>query len=391
VTEAAAPPGAGDGTPVRITRLMLSRFRSYTQLDLSVAGGLIVLTGANGAGKTNVLEALSLLSPGRGLRRAALDDMASNQGDGSFAVAIEAVGALGAVLLGTGIDGSGETGSRKCRVDREPVGSAAAFADHLRLVWLTPAMDAVFMGPASDRRRFLDRLVLAVDAEHGTRVNALERALRNRNRLLEDLGADARWLDAAEREVAELAVAVAAARADAVCRLARLIETEIDPDSPFPFARLALDGDIENAVLDEPALQVEDGYRRRLREGRARDRAAGRTLVGPHLTDLLVVHGPKGITADQASTGEQKALLIGLVLAHARLVARLSGHAPLILLDEVAAHLDPARRQALFDRLEAFGAQVWMTGADPAAFTAIADRAEVLEVRPGRIDRMAPA
>ncbi len=379
--------GATGAKPVSITRLILSRFRSYDQLDLTVSGRMVVLTGQNGAGKTNVLEALSLLSPGRGLRRAALTDMASSRGDGSFAVAVEAIGAQGDVLLGTGIDASGDTGSRKCRVDREPVGSAAAFAEHVRLVWLTPAMDAVFMGPASERRRFLDRLVLAVDAEHGTRVNALERALRNRNRLLEDGGTEARWLDAAEREVAELAVAVAAARADAVRRLAALIEAEAEPESPFPFARLALDGELENAVLDEPAVQVEDAYRRVLREGRGRDRAAGRALAGPHLTDLLVLHGPKGITADQASTGEQKALLIGLVLAHARLVARLSGQTPLILLDEVAAHLDPVRRLALFDRLEAFGTQVWMTGADPAAFAAIADRAEVLEVRSGRIDR----
>ncbi len=379
--------GAIGAKPVSITRLILSRFRSYDQLDLTVSGRMVVLIGQNGAGKTNVLEALSLLSPGRGLRRAAFTDMASSRGDGSFAVAVEAIGAQGDVLLGTGIDASGETGSRKCRVDREPVGSAAAFAEHVRLVWLTPAMDAVFMGPASERRRFLDRLVLAVDAEHGTRVNALERALRNRNRLLEDGGTEARWLDAAEREVAELAVAVAAARADAVRRLAALIEAEAEPESPFPFARLALDGELENAVLDEPAVQVEDAYRRILREGRGRDRAAGRALAGPHLTDLLVLHGPKGITADQASTGEQKALLIGLVLAHARLVARLSGQTPLILLDEVAAHLDPMRRLALFDRLEAFGTQVWMTGADPAAFAAIAGRAEVLEVRSGRIDR----
>ena len=369
----------------RVLRLILSRFRSYPALDLSVDAMMIALVGQNGAGKTNVLEALSLLTPGRGLRRAEFADMASESGDGGFAVAAEAVGALGAVLLGTGLDPAAETGGRRCRIDREPVGSAAAFADHLRVVWITPSMDGLFMGPASERRRFLDRLVLAVDAEHGSRVNALDRALRNRNRLLEDYGNDGRWLDAAEREVADVAVAVAAARADAVRRLAALIEAEDDPGSPFPFARLALDGALENAVLDEPALAVEDRYRQILRDNRPRDRAAGRTLEGPHLTDLLVVHGPKGLSADRASTGEQKALLVGLVLAHARLVARLSGWAPLVLFDEVAAHLDPVRRRALFERLRQFGAQVWLTGADPAAFAEIVDQAQIFEVTPGVI------
>jgi DNA replication and repair protein RecF len=369
----------------RITRLILTSFRSYPRLDLAVDAAMVVLTGQNGAGKTNVLEALSLLTQGKGLRRADLEDMASEDGTGSFAVAVEVDGALGPAHLGTGLEGP-EAGPRKYRVDRQPVSSAAAFADHLRLVWLTPSMDGLFAGSAGERRRFLDRLVLAVDAGHGARVNALERALRSRNRLLED-NADLRWLDAAEHEVADLAIAVAASRADTVRRLAGLIEEEIDPTSPFPHARIALDGAIENAVLDEPALAVEERYRQILRDGRPRDRAAGRTLEGPHLTDLLVVHGPKGIAADRASTGEQKALLLGLVLAHARLVARLAGMAPIVLLDEVAAHLDPSRRAALYDRLESFGAQVWLTGADPGAFEAIADRAAVYRVTPGRVER----
>ena len=369
----------------RLTRLILTRFRSYARLDLTLDAGMIVLTGPNGAGKTNVLEALSLLTPGKGLRRADFADMASSEGDGSFAVAVEADGALGPVHLGTGLE-DGEGGPRKCRIDRMPVASPSAFADHLRVVWLTPSMDGLFAGSAGERRRFLDRLVLAVDAGHGARVNALERALRSRNRLLEDPRADGRWLDAAEHEIADIAIAVAAARADTVRRLAALIEAEADPASPFPFARLALDGAIENAVLDEPALAVEERYRAGLREARSRDRAAGRTLDGPHLTDLMVVHGPKGIAAERASTGEQKALLLGLVLAHARLVERLAGMAPFILLDEVAAHLDPMRRSALYDRLESFGAQVWLTGADPAAFDAVRERAQVLTVAPGHID-----
>lgn len=369
----------------RITRLILTSFRSYPRLDLAVDAGMVVLTGQNGAGKTNVLEAISLFTQGKGLRRVDLEDMASEDGPGSFAVAAEVEGALGLAHLGTGLEGP-DSGPRKYRVDRQPVSSATSFADHLRLVWLTPSMDGLFSGSASERRRFLDRLVLAVDAGHGTRVNALERALRSRNRLLEDPRADQRWLDAAEHEVADLAIAVAASRADTVRRLAGLIEEEIDPASPFPHARIALDGAIENAVLDEPALAVEERYRQTLREGRARDRAAGRTLDGPHLTDLLVVHGPKGIAAERASTGEQKALLLGLVLAHARLVARLAGMTPIVLLDEVAAHLDPMRRAALYDRLESFGAQVWLTGADPSAFEAIAGRAAVYRVTPGRVE-----
>ncbi|OCC01010.1 DNA replication/repair protein RecF [Labrys sp. WJW] len=369
----------------RITRLILTSFRSYPRLDLAVDAGMVALTGQNGAGKTNVLEAISLFTQGKGLRRVDLEDMASEDGPGSFAVAAEVEGALGPAQLGTGLEGP-ENGPRKYRVDRQPVSSAASFADHLRLVWLTPSMDGLFSGSAGERRRFLDRLVLAVDAGHGTRVNALERALRSRNRLLEDPRADQRWLDAAEHEVADLAIAVAASRADTVRRLAGLIEEEIDPASPFPHARIALDGAIENAVLDEPALAVEERYRQTLREGRPRDRAAGRTLDGPHLTDLLVVHGPKGIAAERASTGEQKALLLGLVLAHARLVARLAGMTPIVLLDEVAAHLDPMRRAALYDRLESFGAQVWLTGADPSAFEAIAGRAAIYRVTPGRIE-----
>jgi DNA replication and repair protein RecF len=310
------------------------------------------------------------------------------EGDGSFAVAVEAEGAVGPVHLGTGLE-AGTEGPRRCRIERVPVGSAAAFAEHLRVVWSTPAMDGLFAGPPGERRRFLDRLVLAVDADHGARVNALDRALRNRNRLLEDGRADPRWLDAAEHEVADLAIAVAASRADTVRRLAALIEDGAKTDTAFPFARLALEGPIEAAVLSEPAVTVEARYREALAAGRARDRAAGRTLEGPHLTDLVVAHGPKGIAAAQASTGEQKALLVGLVLAHARLVARLAGMTPIVLLDEVAAHLDPDRREALFERLAAFGAQVWLTGADPQAFAALPEGAQRFRVTPGRVEPLA--
>jgi DNA replication and repair protein RecF len=375
-------------TAARIRRLSLTNFRSYRAASLRLDAQLAVLVGPNGAGKTNLIEAISFLAPGRGLRRATLDEVAFSEGDGSWAVAAELEGALGLATLGTGIGPQltdAETSSRKCRIDGEPAPSAAAFTDHVSVVWMTPAMDSLFGGPASERRRFLDRLVLAVDGTHSTRVNALERSLRSRNRLLEQPNADAHWLDAIEHETAEVAVAVAAARAETVRRLAAALARNRDPASPFPWAGIALDGWIENALLELPATEVEDRYRAALRESRARDAAAGRTTDGPHLTDLEVLYGPKGIAAAQASTGEQKALLIGLVLAHAGLVAEMTQHAPLLLLDEVVAHLDPGRRVALYDALTTLDAQVWMTGADPAPFADVASRAQMFVVSPGRV------
>ena len=374
-------------TAAFVRRLTLTNFRSYraAQIVLDRAGP-VVLTGANGAGKTNLIEAISLLAPGRGLRRATLDEVASSDGDGSWAVSADIEGMLGLVTLGTGIDapaGENATPARRCRIDREPAGSAAAFADHLRVVWLTPAMDPLFNGAASERRRFLDRLVLAVDAQHGARVSALERSLRSRNRLLEAPDPDPHWLDAVEHETAELAVAVAAARAETVSRLAGALDAARGEAPEFPMPDIALDGWMERLLTDHSAVAIEDRYRSLLKDSRARDAAAGRALDGPHLSDLKVVHAAKGIPAADASTGEQKALLIRLVLAHARLITEMTGYAPVLLLDEVVAHLDPARRAALYDALAALGAQVWMTGADPAAFGDILIRAQAFTIRPG--------
>jgi len=243
------------------------------------------------------------------------------------------------------------------------------------------------MGPASERRRFLDRLVLAVDAEHQGRVNALERALRSRNRLLEDPRPDPHWLDAVEHETAELAVAVAAQRAETVHRLQAALASR--KDDAFPSAEIALDGWMERLLPDHPAVEIEERYRGILKNNRARDAAAGRTLAGPHLTDLAVTYSPKSIPAADASTGEQKALLIGLVLAHAGLLAEMTGFAPVLLLDEVVAHLDPDRRLALYEALARLGAQVFMTGADPAAFAEVAPRAAVFTVNSGQVQRSA--
>jgi len=378
-------------TASRIHRLTLTHFRNYRAASLQARGDVVVLVGPNGAGKTNCIEAISFLSPGRGLRRATLEDVADNQGDGSWAVSAEVEGALGLATLGTGIDAPGadtSATSRRCRIDREPVTSAAAFGDHLRMVWLTPSMDGLFLGPASERRRFFDRLVLAIDSEHSARVSALDRSLRSRNRLLEVRNYDDHWCDAIERETAELAVAVAAMRGQTVTRLAAMLRARGET-SPFPSALIMLDGWMENALMSESATSVEDRYREILRNNRARDAIAGRTLDGPHLTDLQVIYAPKNMPARDASTGEQKALSIGLVLAHASLVAEMTGITPLLLLDEVVAHLDPDRRTALFDELSRLGAQVWMTGADPAAFSDIGASGEVFAVDSGRIARRA--
>src|ERR1700733_13651687 len=373
----------------RIQRLSLTHFRNYRAASLQARGDVVVLVGPNGAGKTNCIEAISFLSPGRGLRRATLDDVADIQGDGSWAVSAEVEGALGLATLGTGIDAPGsEAGvsGRRCRIDREAVSSATAFGDHLRMVWLTPSMDGLFTGAASERRRFFDRLVLAIDSEHSARVSALERSLRSRNRLLEVRNYDDHWCGAIERETAELAVAVAAMRGQTASRLAAMLRGR-GQASAFPAAEIALDGWMENALMSEPATAVEDRYRGILRENRARAAIAGRTLDGPHLTDLQVVYAPKNMPARDASTGEQKALLIGLVLAHAGLVSEMTGIAPLLLLDEVVAHLDPVRRAALFGELSTLGAQVWMTGADPAAFADVGPSGEIFSVEAGQITR----
>jgi DNA replication and repair protein RecF len=379
-----------DMTAAFIQRLALTNFRSYHAAQISLDHvGAVVLTGANGAGKTNLIEAISLLAPGRGLRRATIEELAFSEGDGAWAVSAETEGMLGLATLGTGIDppaGEDSAPIRKCRIDREGVGSAAAFADHLRVVWLTPAMDPLFNGPASERRRFLDRLVLAVDAQHSSRVAALERSLRSRNRLLENASNDPHWLDAVEHETAEVAVAVAAARAETAKRLAVALYAARTQAPEFPQAEIALQGWMEQLLPDHSAVEIEDRYRTLLKENRARDAAAGRTLDGPHLSDLAVTHAAKRIPAADASTGEQKALLIRLVLAHASLIKQMTGFAPVLLLDEVVAHLDPARRAALYDALSSLGAQVWMTGADPAAFGDVVGRANLFVIRNGSVE-----
>ncbi|TGQ05530.1 DNA replication/repair protein RecF [Mesorhizobium sp. M2E.F.Ca.ET.219.01.1.1] len=369
-----------------ISKLKLTNFRNYAALSLDLIPGAVVLSGDNGAGKTNLLEAISFLTPGRGLRRAPYADVAREGGDGGFALHARIEGPEGQVEIGTGISGgdaAGE-GGRKVRINGAPARSAEDMLEWLRVVWLTPAMDGLFPGPAADRRRFLDRLVLAIDPGHGQRALDYEKAMRGRNRLLTEGSRDGAWFDAIETQMAETGVAIAAARAELVRLLAAMID-RLPGSGPFPQADISLAGDLESALGDAAAVDVEERYRAALANGRERDRAAGRTLDGPHRSDLVVRHRPKSMPAELCSTGEQKALLVGIVLSHARLTGEMSGLTPILLLDEIAAHLDAGRRAALFSILEELNCQAFMTGTDAALFSSLAGRAQFLTVDHGSV------
>jgi len=365
---------AEDPAPARLTRLQLTDFRNYAAAGLAADAAHIVLCGPNGAGKTNVLEAVSLLSPGRGLRRATFADMARQGGSGGWTVHARLERAGEESAIGTGL--AAGASSRQVRVN-----GAEARPDDLtaivRVLWLTPAMDGLFTGSASDRRRFADRLALALFPAHGRRANAYERAMRQRNRMFEDGVGDPSWFDAVEREMAEHGSALTKARLELLVRLNAQQAVRERQGADFPRASLSLTGETDDADAD--------AFAARLAQGRARDRAAGRALVGPHRADLEVTHVDKDMPAALASTGEQKALLIGIVLGHAALVARMTGEAPILLLDEVAAHLDPARRAALYETLDGLGAQTMMTGTDESLFTALGDRAARFHVAAGAI------
>jgi DNA replication and repair protein RecF len=371
---------------VLLAALTLSNFRNYAELNVALGSPLVVLTGPNGAGKTNLLEAISLLTPGRGLRRAPFSEISRQGSDGSWAVAADIERDGVATRIGTGLAAviPGETPARRVRINAAAAASTEALLDYLRVLWLTPAMDGLFTGPAAERRRFLDRLVLAVDPEHGGRVRDFERLLAQRNRLLDEGGAAA-WLDAVEIELAGKAVAVALARAETVALLSTRIAAQAAAAPAFPVAHIAVTGPFEAAIRGKSAAEAELWYRRALAAARIADRSAGRTLEGPHRSDLEVVLAEKAMPAALSSTGEQKALLIGLILAHAGLTAEMSGMVPILLLDEVAAHLDPERRAALFARLAALGGQAFMTGTDPALFAALPGEAARYEVSAGRI------
>jgi DNA replication and repair protein RecF len=372
-----------------ITRLTLTDFRNYETLRINPAMPLIALTGQNGAGKTNVLEALSLLVPGRGLRGSALNVIARLGGSSSWAVAAEITVPQGEYKIGTGFEGDplaedgGSTG-RSAMIDGEIQRSPGALSNFLKMMWLTPAMDRLFAGPASDRRRFFDRLVINFDTHHGARVSAFEKLMRERNFLLQDPRCDYAWLTSIEAQMAEQAIAIAASRNEAATVLARHYAGHAD-SSPFPWGILQLTGEIEALVSAKPAVQAEAEYAMILQDSRNLDRAQSRTLKGPHRTDFSVLHGPKSQSAELCSTGEQKALLIGLILAQARAVKEVVGAAPVLLLDEVAAHLDVYRRKGLFEALTALGVQAWMTGTDASLFSEAGEASILYHVEHGNI------
>jgi DNA replication and repair protein RecF len=353
-----------------LTRLTLTDFRSYGAASVEPGSGFVVLTGDNGAGKTNILEAVSLLAPGRGLRGSPLGEMARKGGAGGFSVSAR----LGDIDLGTGTLATAPE-RRIVRINTA-TSSATALSEWLSIVWLTPAQDRLFSESAGERRRFLDRLVLALNPGHAHHATRYEAAMRQRNRLLAEDHADADWLAALELAMGEHGAAIAESRAALVESLSTRIAAE--PDSVFARAGLSLTG------WDGGDLP------RDLAASRARDAAAGRTLIGPHRQDLTVTHLSKQQPAAQSSTGEQKALLLGIILAHADLVAEQVQRRPILLLDEVAAHLDPSRRAALFERLDYGGGQVWLTGTEAALFTGTPPTATHYSVADGTVRRCDP-
>src|SRR5438270_5254079 len=372
---------------VGVTRLVLTNFRNYREARLTLGTEPVVLTGPNGAGKTNLLEALSFLAPGRGLRGAKLTEIDRRPAFGreapdlGWAVAAIIATRHGPIRLGTGRDGAASE-KRVVRIDGEPARSQAALGERLGVVWLTPLMDRLFLEGPSGRRRFLDRLVFGFDPVHASRVNAYEQALRERSRLLRDGPADPAWLAALEQVMAEQGVAVAAGRRETVQRLDRACA---EAEGPFPRARLVLAGTVENWLEAAPALAVEAEFASALAGNRQSDAQSGGALIGAHRSDVHVSLAEQGIAAELASTAEERALLIWLRLAHARLQQAVRGEPPLLLLDEVAAHLDASRRAALFDALLRLDSQAWLTGTDEALFAPLRHEAQFLSVRDGQL------
>jgi DNA replication and repair protein RecF len=368
-----------------LSRLRLTDFRNYRHLTIDLDGRPVVLTGENGAGKTNLLEAISLLSPGRGMRGTPFVDLARFDGSSLWAVSARLQGPDGPIDVGTGLelspDGSPVSG-RIVKIDGHPVKGSGKLSDLVQIVWLTPTLDGLFTGAASERRRFLDRLIIGLDPGFRQLSNQFERAMRQRNKLLDTGSRDDSQFSGLETLMAETGAALAAARLEAVDHLAHAIISKwpaITPEgkqSPFPWSTLTLEGELEHDLRIMPSAEAEDHYLRALRENRERDRAAKRTLIGPHRSDFLTGHGPKKIPAKFCSTGEQKALLVGLILAHAELLRDLHGTAPIILLDEISAHLDESRRKALFKEILSLSSQAFMTGTDADIFSPFGDGAQ---------------
>ncbi|WP_245906637.1 DNA replication/repair protein RecF [Teichococcus aestuarii] len=371
-----------DNTPaLQLRRLMLQDFRSYAALDQGFTARIVVIAGPNGVGKTNLLEAISLLSPGRGLRMARGAELGRREGDEglSWAIAGHFEGRAGPLVIGTGA-GAGQD-RRSFRLDGAAIRNQAELSAHIAMLWLTPQMDRLFQEGASGRRKFLDRLVWSLEPTHARDVAAHDAAMTQRNRLLAEGRRDAAWLAALEDTMARHGVAAIAARRAMAGQLNAVLAEGVA--GAFPAARLELLCPIADALAERPALAVEEQLRAGLQADRARDAAAGGARQGAHRTDLRMLLLPKAIPAELCSTGEQKALLVSVVLAQAALVAGQRGFAPLLLLDEVAAHLDPGRRAALFAALAILPAQCFLTGTEAAPFAPLAGTAQFLEGEPG--------
>ncbi len=384
-----------------VTRLTLTDFRCYQSLRLEIDAVPVVLTGANGAGKTNLLEAVSFLAPGRGLRRAKLAEVGRIGTVGPWGVSATVCTLERKTEVGTAVDapiGEAQTSSRPERQDAESVDeggnqrrvvkidgaieSQSALAEVLSISWLVPQMDRLFIEGTNGRRVFFDRLAFGFDPDHSKRIGAYERVLRQRSRLLREGVRDPGWLAVLEETMAEHAVAIGATRCDTLARLESGLAMS---RGEFPGVQLELDGWVEKCLEGEPALAVEGKLRERWAASREVDAAAGRTSIGVHRTDLLARHGDTDTPAAQCSTGEQKALLLAIVLAQGRVLAARHGHPPILLLDEVIAHLDEARRQALFDELLAMRAQAWLSGTDPTSFATLRGHAHFMSVAESRV------
>jgi len=385
------PSDEADGTrpsrevPLAVTRLALTNFRSYASVEVRTSGRCVILAGPNGAGKTNLLDAISLLAPGRGLRGATLAEHTrkgpSIVGNPLWAVSATLRRETFDHEIGTGLSAGATGATRQLRLNGASPPSSADLSELMPMVWLTPAMDRLFIEGASGRRRFLDRLTLGFDVGHGQRSLRYEQAMRERARLLKFGPRDPAWLDGLERHIAENGIAVAESRAKAVEHLNEALR-ERRMIGSFPSAQLAIRGEIDDLIGqfqdgDQSALAIQT----RLKADRPRDAEAGRTGFGPHLSDLEVRHTEKRADARECSTGEQKALLVSIVLAHARRLSHISqGLAPILLLDEIVAHLDAMRRAALFDEILSLGAQAWMTGTEFQMFSPLGGKADLFEV-----------
>ena len=371
-------------------RINISQFRNYEAARLDMTGtercssDIIVLTGPNGAGKTNILEAISLLIPGKGLRGADVKDM-KNCAAGSediWAVSAEVETAQGlTVRIGTGLDRKSRR--RIVRINGKDVRRQSDLSGFVSAVWLTPQMDRIFLEGSSARRKFLDRLVFAYEPDHITRINRYNKTMRERMKLLQlDKTADPRWLSSLETQMSAVAVSAAASR---IALLQRLQQHADALDNHFPRPRLEVEGWVENEVAVRPAVDVEEELKNRLAAARSIDRVSGRTSEGIHRSDLRVIYAEKNIPAALSSTGEQKALLVSIILAHALMMQAEKGFVPIILLDEVAAHLDEVRRRQLFFRLCSLKGQIWLTGTDETIFSSILDTAKHFRVDHGHI------